>query len=87
MAAAVAIYDQAVLLFREGRLPEARVRLEQLTQQEGANAESWNLLGAVCGQSGDWPAAVAAFEQAIRLAPDNRYYAENLQAAREQRRE
>lgn len=87
VATAGASYDQAVMLFKQGRLTEARARLEQLTRQEGANAESWNLLGAACGQLGDWPAAIAAFEQAIRLAPDNRFYAENLQAAREQRRE
>lgn len=81
---AKALYDQALQLFQSGRLPEARVRLEENAKLPGVGVETWNLLGAVCGQLGDWSGAIAALEQAVRLAPDNRYYAENLQRAKEQ---
>ena len=83
-SAAKALYDQALQLFQSGRLPEARARLEENTKLPGVGVETWNLLGAVCGQLGDWPGAIAAFEQAVRLAPENRYYAENLQHAKDQ---
>lgn len=81
------LYDLAVDEFRAGRLDAARSRLELLTQSGGGGAETWNLLGVVRGQLGDWPGAIAAFEEALRLAPGNRYYAENLQSAQMQRRE
>ncbi len=75
------LYDQALADFRAGRKEEARVTLEQLTREPGAGAESWNLLGVVCGELNDAPCAFRAFREALRLAPANPYYAENLQAA------
>lgn len=78
--------DQALAHFNAGRLQAARAELVALTAGGDAGAEIWNLLGATAAQLGDWPAAVAAFEQAVRLAPDNRYYAENLEQARREGR-
>lgn len=78
-------YDQALDHFNAGRLNEARVSLEKLIAQSDAGAESWNLLGATAARLGDWPGAITAFEQAVKLAPDNRYYAENLHHARQER--
>jgi tetratricopeptide (TPR) repeat protein len=78
--------DQALAHFNAGQLTAARAELEALTANGEAGAEVWNLLGATAARLGDWPAAVAAFAQAVRLAPDNRYYAENLEQARREGR-
>lgn len=81
----VAAVNVALTLFNAGRLKDARSLLEGLTHRDGADAESWNLLGVVCAQMGDWTAAAAAFKQATVAAPDNAYYRDNLRRAQQSR--
>lgn len=73
-------FHYGLALLRLDRFDEARRELtEHLGQHDGA--EGWNLLGVACALQKDWPAAVAAFENAVRRDPDNRRYRENLARA------
>lgn len=74
-------YRFALSLYRLGRLADARGQLEKSVAGQPAG-ESWNLLGAVCAELGDWPAALAAFDAAVAAEPDNARYRENLARAR-----
>lgn len=76
-------YPLALTLFRAGQLQEARAVLETILAKNSANAEAWNLLGVICAQAKDWPAAAAAFNQATAAAPANKHYLENLQRAQQ----
>ena len=69
-------------LFQLSRLPEARMQLEKAVTLNEGDAEAWNLLGVVCAELKDWPAAIAAMERAATLAPDRSHYRENLERAR-----
>lgn len=75
-------FQYGLSLFKVGRLPDARAQLEEAVKQNEKDVEAWNLLGVVRAEQLDWPAAVAAMEQAVNLAPGNQYYRENLERAR-----
>lgn len=74
-------YLHGLGLQRLGRLQEAREQLEKAVIQSG-DAEAWNLLGVICAQLADWPAAIAALERAVELAPAHQHYRDNLARAR-----
>ncbi|TLM65413.1 MAG: tetratricopeptide repeat protein [Deltaproteobacteria bacterium] len=73
-------YYHGQSLFRLGRVTEARQQLEIAVKAKSDGA-TWNLLGVVCAQLRDLPAAVAAFDMAVELEPANGYYRENLERA------
>jgi tetratricopeptide (TPR) repeat protein len=64
----------AWVLFRKGKLAEARQVLERaLAQPDGKNlGESWDHLGDVCFKMGDKPAAARAWRTAIQLYTEAR---------------
>jgi tetratricopeptide (TPR) repeat protein len=68
---------EAMALHRAGRLAEAAAQYRALLRQQPRNSDAQNLLGLVLFQQQDFPAAVAALRQAMRLrsAAD---YARNL---------
>ena len=72
-------YQYGFSLMRMGRLAEARRQLEQVVKEATTNAEAWNLLGVICVQLADKPAAMAAFARAAALVPGEASYRENLQ--------
>lgn len=94
-AAAVAAFEQVhdytmdlkiplyhgLSLFQLGRLAEAqRLLLESIRLNE--MPEAWNLLGVILSKEGEFSQAIEAFGKAVRLAPENRRYQENLEHAR-----
>lgn len=70
-------YQYGLSLFSLGRLSEARLQLEAAARGENHD-EAWNLLGLICAQQNDWPAARAAFAKAVELQPERSDYRENL---------
>jgi tetratricopeptide (TPR) repeat protein len=64
----------AWVLFRKGKVAEARQILEQvITQPDGKYAaEEWDHLGDVCFKSGDQSAAAKAWQRAIELYIESR---------------
>lgn len=77
-------YWHGLSLYRLRRLEEARRQLEEAVSGR-EDAEAWNLLGAICAEQSDWPAALAAFAQAVEIDPENFRYRENLQRAQDRR--
>jgi tetratricopeptide (TPR) repeat protein len=65
-------------LLRLGRLDEARVKLE-LATVNNPQPEAWNALGTVHAQQGRLAQALEAFQKAVQMSPENRYYRENLE--------
>ena len=63
-------------------LADARASLEVAAKLQPAEAPVFNALGDVLLQQGERAAAVAAYEQAVKLAPGDASYRQNLESAR-----
>ncbi len=61
--------ERARALYDEGRLPEARALLEDLTRAETSDVGAYLLLGVVQRTEGDLSAAIASLERAHALEP------------------
>ena len=77
----VVYQDETTFAFRDIR-PQARVHLETAERLNPAAAEVQNALGEVAQHEGDSRRAVAAFQRAVELKPDEPAYRLNLEAAR-----
>ena len=64
------------------RLADARTSLETAAKLQPTEAPVFNALGEVLRAQGDRQAAIAAFENAVKLAPNDVNFRENLDAAR-----
>jgi tetratricopeptide (TPR) repeat protein len=62
---------QAIAAFNSGKFREARALLEPLIARNPDDAETLNVLGAVCQESGDAAAAIAHFKKAQVLRPNS----------------
>lgn len=67
------------------RLTDARASLETAAQLQSTEAPVFNALGEVLIEQGELQAAIAAFEKAVKLAPDDATYRQNLESARSRR--
>ena len=63
-----------------GKWPQARTSLETAARLNASAAEVQNALGEVAQHEGDLQRAVAAFERAVKLNPDEQAYRLNLEA-------
>jgi tetratricopeptide (TPR) repeat protein len=64
------------------RLTDARASLEMAAKLQSTEAPVFNALGEVLLEQGERQAAFAAFEKAVKLAPDNATFRQNLESAR-----
>jgi tetratricopeptide (TPR) repeat protein len=62
---------EAEALLREGRVADAKKKIQEELQQNPANAEGYDLLGVVCVNDKDYPGALEAFQQALKLEPNS----------------
>jgi Flp pilus assembly protein TadD len=62
-------YAYGVSLVRSGRAGEAEAAFGRLLAEHGGDAEIRVVLGEAHAQQGDYPAAIAALQEALRLAP------------------
>jgi tetratricopeptide (TPR) repeat protein len=60
-------FDQAIALYRKGRLGSARAALTSLLEQQPRHAAAWAALGFVERDIGDVAAAAVAFDEALQL--------------------
>jgi superkiller protein 3 len=67
---------------RTKHLPDARASLEIAAKLQPTEAPVFNALGQVLLEQGDRNGAVAAFEKAVKLAPDDTAFRINLDSAR-----
>src|SRR5262249_5152755 len=64
------------------RLTDARESLETAAKLQATEAPVFNALGEVRLAQGERQAAIAAFEQAVKLAPNDATFRQNLESAR-----
>ena len=63
------LFNQAISLHQQGRLPEARQRYEQWRRMNPAGINALQLLSVCLAQMGELPQALQMLDQAIALAP------------------
>ena len=64
------------------RLTDARASLETAAKLQSTEAPVFNALGEVLLEQGERQAAIAAFEKAVKLAPNDATFRQNLESAR-----
>src|ERR1700720_1637833 len=62
---------EAEALLREGRIADAKIKIQEELQRNPADAEAYDLLGVACVNEKDFPAALEAFQHALQLAPNS----------------
>ena len=65
------IIAEVEALLRDGRVAEAKSKIQQELQQNPANAEAYDLLGVIQVSEKDYPGALEAFQHALKLEPNS----------------
>lgn len=68
-AQSMELFNQAISLHQQGRLPEARQRYEQWRRMNPGDINALQLLSVCLAQMGELPQALQMLDQAIALAP------------------
>jgi tetratricopeptide (TPR) repeat protein len=71
-----AIYNQGIILWNQGKIPEAKAKFEEVLKSNPNHADSQFQLGMALLNEGKLPDAVAAFEAYLKLAPDGQFAAQ-----------
>jgi tetratricopeptide (TPR) repeat protein len=71
-----ALYNEAVILWNQGKYPEAKAKFEASAKADPANAETQYRLGMADLNIGDMPGAAAAFDACLKAAPNGPHAAE-----------
>jgi superkiller protein 3 len=67
------------------RLADARASLETAAKLQSTEAPVFNALGEVLLEQGERQAAIAAFEKAVKLSPNDAAFRQNLESAKSRR--
>ena len=62
---------EAKALLREGRISDAKSKIQEELQRNPASAEAYDLLGVACVNEKDYPGALEAFQHALKLEPNS----------------
>ena len=65
------LLTEAEALLREGRVAEAKSRIQEELQRNPTNTEAYDLLGVASVNEKDFPGALEAFQHALKLAPNS----------------
>ena len=71
-----AIYNQGIILWNQGKIPEAKAKFEEALKANPNHAEANFQLGMAQLNAGDIPAAITAFEKYLQLAPNGQFAAQ-----------
>ena len=71
-----AIYNQGIILWNQGKIPEAKEKFEEALKVNPNHAEAHFQLGMAQLNGGDIPGAIAAFEKYLQLAPSGQFAAQ-----------
>jgi tetratricopeptide (TPR) repeat protein len=71
-----AIYNQGIILWNQGKIPEAKVKFEEALKANPNHPEAHFQLGMAQLNGGDVPGAIAAFEKYLSLAPSGQFAAQ-----------
>ena len=68
-----AIYNQGIILWNQGKIPEAKAKFEEALAANPNHPESNFQFGMALLNEGKLPEAIAAFEKYLSLAPDGQF--------------
>jgi len=71
-------FAEAEQLIGQGRLDEAKEKLQEQLKETPTSVEGFNLLGIVCSSEKDYPGALDALEHALKLDPKSTKTRNNL---------
>ena len=71
-----AIYNQGIILWNQGKIPEAKVKFEEALKSNPNHAEANFQLGMAQLNEGKLPEAIASFEKYLQIAPDGQFAAQ-----------
>jgi tetratricopeptide (TPR) repeat protein len=71
-----AVYNQGIILWNQGKIPEAKAKFEEALKANPNHAESNFQFGMALLNEGKLPEAIAAFEKYLQLAPDGQFAAQ-----------
>lgn len=75
-SSADAIYNQGIILWNQGKIPEAKVKFEEALAANPNHAEANYQLGMAQLNEGNIAGAISAFEKYLQLAPDGQFAAQ-----------
>jgi tetratricopeptide (TPR) repeat protein len=68
-----AVYNQGIILWNQGKIPEAKAKFEEALKANPNHAESHFQLGMALLNEGKMPDAVGSFETYLKLAPTGQF--------------
>ena len=71
-----AIYNQGIILWNQGKIPEAKVKFEEALKANASHPEAHFQLGMALLNEGNVPGAITSFEKYLELSPDGQYAAQ-----------
>ena len=71
-----AVYNQGIILWNQGKIPEAKVKFEEALKANPNHPEANFQLGMAQLNEGKLPEAIAAFEKYLQIAPDGQFAAQ-----------
>ncbi len=71
-----AIYNQGIILWNAGKIPEAKAKFEETVKASPTHADARFQLGMALLNEGKVPEAVASFEEYMKLAPSGQFAAQ-----------
>ena len=71
-------FADAEILIQQGKLEEARARIQEELKERPSSAEGYTLLGIVYTEEKSYPEALSAFQQALKFSPKSTKIMNNL---------
>ncbi|MGQ0735721.1 MAG: tetratricopeptide repeat protein [Acidobacteriota bacterium] len=71
-----AVYNQGIILWNQGKIPEAKAKFEEALKADANHPEANFQLGMALLNEGKLPEAIAAFEKYLQLAPTGQFAAQ-----------
>ena len=71
-----AIYNQGIILWNQGKIPEAKIKFEETIKANASHPEAHFQLGMALLNEGNVPGAISSFEKYLSLSPDGQYAAQ-----------
>ena len=71
-----AIYNQGIILWNQGKIPEAKEKFEEALKANASHPEANYQLGMAQLNEGKLPDAIASFEKYLQIAPDGQFAAQ-----------
>ena len=71
-----AIYNQGIILWNAGKIPEAKTKFEEAVKANPGHADARFQLGMALLNEGKLPEAAASFEEYLKLAPTGQFAAQ-----------